>query len=215
MASMTYKFFSFLFIYIGLVRSETQPGLRIGISDEGVLALESYYAPDLIRKISDKSFEGPYYNVSSEFYGKFELNVSNVKINIPDFDYKYKAFNASLNNNNIILKMIIHKIYISFDFKIKSDKFNKTSKGNATLSKVKLTINESLYSLKNNHSNSERYIYGPGLLIESIDVNKFDIEVKFDCNSTLENLIIFIVKSFGKDIKDRVNSTYCLKIRNN
>ena len=79
------------------------------------------------------------------------------------------------------------------------------------MSKIELTINKSLYSLKNNHSTAERNIYGPGLCIESPELNEFE----FEGDSTLENLLILVIKSFRKDIKDKEKSTYSLKIRNN
>ena len=213
MANMIFKFVSLFFIYIVLVRSEYQPGLRIGISDEAVLAFERHYATDFLKNLTDISINGPYYELNDPFYGKFELNISNVKMNIPNPDFN--ALTVIFNNNNIIGKMLLDRIEISFDFRLKTEFYGKTSKGNVILSKVELTINESLYSLKNNHSTAERNIYGPGLRIESIELNEFDFEVKFEGDSTLENLIILVVKSFRKDIKETVKSTYSLNIRNN
>ena len=124
---------------------------------------------------------------------------------IPDVDFN-KLTVQFIKNNSISVLLKVQTIDITFDFKVQTEFYSNANKGNATFSNVNLILIQKLYSLKNSASTAERTVNGLGILIESIVINDFQIDIQFEGGSNLEKLISFAVYNLNQNLKEKLKS---------
>jgi hypothetical protein len=185
---MVLNIICFFIFGITLILSQDQPGLRLGLTEEVIKQYGKEFLPKFIEKITTQGLKPIKANNSDPYFGTFYFILDDIKIDIPnkDLDNLDVYFN---NDSTINSSLKIKEIKFSFNFTLQSEGYFNTNKGQISLSNVDIECILRLFSLKNIHSTNDTTIYGPGLNIISLNMSKFDIDLKFYGDSNIEKLL--------------------------
>ncbi len=204
---MVLNIICFFIFAITLIKSQDQPGLRIGISEEVIRDYGKEILPKLIKNITAKGLSPIKANKSDPFFGNFFFLIDEIKIDIPDLDLN--KFDVVFNNDSSVSTILkVNRIKFTFNFTLQSESYYNKNKGEISLLNVDIESIFLLFSLKNIHSTKERVIYGPGVNITSLNMSKFDIDLKFYGDSNLEKLLQLLFDNikynFIRDIESKL-----------
>lgn len=137
-----------------------------------------------------------------DILGKLNLVLNNTVIKITNStDAEIALQFAEEKNINFILNLL--KGEITFDYTFYTGLISSTGNGTLYLNNISLSLNNTIIQVRNE---LEPEKLGPGLQIESVLFNDFDMEFSFNKNGTFEKFL----KYFNKNLK-----TILLKVAEN
>ena len=145
----------------------------------------------ITKLLSNKIFTLPNINITQNvtFIGNMNLSLNNMILTIFNNTEADFSFNQE-DNINININPLKGKI--NFNYLFTSNFISSEGNGTIFLNNINLQINNTLYQIKNSHE-TEKEI--PGIKIDSIGINKFELDFSFSKNGTFEKLIKYFYKN--------------------
>ena len=145
----------------------------------------------ITKLLSNKIFTLPNINITQNvtFIGNMNLSLNNMILTIFNNTEADFSFNQE-DNINININPLKGKI--NFNYLFTSNFISSEGNGTIFLNNINLQINNTLYQIKNAHE-TEKEI--PGIKIDSIGINKFELDFSFSKNGTFEKLIKYFYKN--------------------
>ena len=145
----------------------------------------------ITKLLSNKIFTLPNINITQNvtFIGNMNLSLNNMILTIFNNTEADFSFNQE-DNINININPLKGKI--NFNYLFTSNFISSEGNGTIFLNNINIQINNTLYQIKNAHE-TEKEI--PGIKIDSIGINKFELDFSFSKNGTFEKLIKYFYKN--------------------
>lgn len=194
-----------LFMLLIIITANNDPGIRMGLSNNGVRNMLNFIIP----QIAEKSLPMNGFAISKhlDFIGTVFVNITNPVLKINSFDSKNTDIKFYEKDEKVILDMdlkdLTGKIYFDYDFK--SNFYNNKDSGYVLLTGTGLKIINSLFMLANKVDVEK---FGPGVQINKIDLQQVNMDIEFNNLGNLEKIFVYLVKalneSFNKMIKQQL-----------